>query len=182
MRPADMPPVSRWADRPHGTRLRYVSGCRCVPCRAANSRYETRRARLRAQGQWNGLVDAAPARRHILALGTQGMGYKLVADRARVATSVVAAVRAGRKRQIRAATEKALLGVRLELASGALVPAAETWRLLDQLVREGYPKRRLARFLGQRGAGLQVSRDQVTVKTAGRVARLHARLTAEARS
>ena len=30
-------------DKPHGTRLKYMGGCKCMLCRAANSRYETER-------------------------------------------------------------------------------------------------------------------------------------------
>ena len=47
------------AGKPHGTRIRYVGGCRCLPCRAANSRYESERQAARKLGDWNGLVDAA---------------------------------------------------------------------------------------------------------------------------
>ena len=58
----------RGAERPHGTRLRYISGCKCVPCRAANSRYETGRLRARREGDWNGYVDAATSREWLILL------------------------------------------------------------------------------------------------------------------
>lgn len=35
MRPVDLPPIEHY---PHGTRARYVAGCRCTECRAANKR------------------------------------------------------------------------------------------------------------------------------------------------
>lgn len=41
MRPADLPPADSW---PHGVRARYVSGCRCNACRAANTAYARQRA------------------------------------------------------------------------------------------------------------------------------------------
>ena len=45
-RPADMPPPERFG---HGTRSRYVCGCRCSPCRAANTKaYHERQARAKA--------------------------------------------------------------------------------------------------------------------------------------
>ena len=56
------------ATKPHGTRLKYMGGCKCMLCRAANSRYETERAVARKNGDWNGIVDARAARRHILKL------------------------------------------------------------------------------------------------------------------
>lgn len=36
MKPADLPPAERFE---HGTRARYVTGCRCAPCRASNTAY-----------------------------------------------------------------------------------------------------------------------------------------------
>lgn len=41
MRPADLPTADHW---PHGVRARYVSGCRCDACRAANTAYARERA------------------------------------------------------------------------------------------------------------------------------------------
>jgi hypothetical protein len=73
------------ATKPHGTRLKYMGGCKCMLCRAANSRYETERAVARKNGDWNGIVDARAARRHILKLSKAGVGYKSVADAASVA-------------------------------------------------------------------------------------------------
>lgn len=46
MRPADLPPAERY---PHGTRARYVTGCRCAPCRESNRLYyHQRQARAKA--------------------------------------------------------------------------------------------------------------------------------------
>ncbi len=56
MRPADLPPADRYA---HGTRARYVSGCRCDDCRRANRLYERARYAARAGGDWNGLKAGA---------------------------------------------------------------------------------------------------------------------------
>lgn len=45
-RPRDLPPADHY---PHGTRARYVSGCRCTECRASNTRaYHDRQARAKA--------------------------------------------------------------------------------------------------------------------------------------
>ena len=179
MRPSDLPPFSRWATRPHGTRLRYMSGCKCMQCRAANSRHETTRAALRKVGLGNGIVCASAARAHIARLGTRQMGYKQVARVAGVAISVVAAVKAGRKLRIRQETDRRIRAVAWQPALGALVDAGPTWVLLNELIATGYPKRRLAHWLGQRGQGLQVSRRHVKAQTAMCVRALHRRLTAE---
>lgn len=46
MRPIDLPAARRFE---HGTRARYVTGCRCAPCTAANvARYHKRQAEMRA--------------------------------------------------------------------------------------------------------------------------------------
>src|SRR5260370_12030990 len=75
------------ADKSHGTRLKYMGGCKCIPCRAANSRYEVERSAARKAGDWNGIVDADRARTHIRKLSKAGVGYKPVADAPGVARS-----------------------------------------------------------------------------------------------
>ena len=50
------------AEKPHGTRLRYIAGRHCFQCRRANSDYERQRKAARLAGDWNGLVPAERAR------------------------------------------------------------------------------------------------------------------------
>lgn len=52
-RPADMPPAERFE---HGTRARYVCGCRCESCRAANTQY-ARECAARAKARALELAD-----------------------------------------------------------------------------------------------------------------------------
>ena len=52
---------------------RFVAGCRCKACRAANSEYEKQRVRNKAYGRPTYLVDAGPVRDRILKL--RSMGY-----------------------------------------------------------------------------------------------------------
>jgi hypothetical protein len=69
-------------NRRHGQRATYiVDGCRCLPCRAANSAYGTRRVRQRAYGRV-AYVDAAPARAHLEFPRAAGMGHRTIAKRA----------------------------------------------------------------------------------------------------
>jgi hypothetical protein len=49
----------------HGTRTRYMTGCRCLRCRAANSNYNTSRRAAKENGDFRGLVSAARALAHI---------------------------------------------------------------------------------------------------------------------
>ncbi len=164
------------AERPHGVRLRYMAGCRCLKCRMANTNYETARARARKAGDWNGIVDAAPARAHIRKLGRAGVGYKMVAAVSDVGKTSVFQIRQGRKLRVRARTARRILAVTIACrGDAALVSAKGTWRLIEQLLEEGLTKARIARELGAQRPALQIRKDLVTVRTAARVRALHAR-------
>ena len=59
----------------HGTRNAYVTdGCHCTECRAANRADERHRTESLRNGQWEPLVDAAPARGHLQLLRHHGLG------------------------------------------------------------------------------------------------------------
>ena len=170
-----MPPPEAFAGRPHGTRLRYVSGCKCVPCRAANSSYETERFAARKRGEWNGLVDACRVRRHLRALSLKGIGYKQVADTADVGHTTLQLVMNGRKRRIRAAYERRVLAVdKRAIADGALVPAGPTWRRLHHLIEhEGFTRCEIAKRLGYRSLALQFKKTAVLARTEAKVERFY---------
>lgn len=174
MRPA----AELGATKPCGTRLRYYAGCRCGACRRANADYEAQRAQCRRRGERNGLVSAERARQHLLWLSSRGVGHKTAADAAKVAASTVSKVVYGQRLKIRERTERQLLAVTPQAAADrALVDAAPTWRLLDELIDSGYPRARLASLLlGRPVRALQVSRKLVQVRTADAVRRLHERL------
>lgn len=164
-------------NRPHGDRLRYMAGCRCSQCRRANSAYETARAAARKAGDWNGNVSADKARAHMAALATQSVGRRTVHAVSGIADSILVRIISGDKKQIRARTERAILAVTAAAAADrALIPAAETWVLIDELLRDGYSKAELARQLGYGRPALQFRRTTVTVRTAYEVKRLHERL------
>lgn len=160
-------PVAELAERrAHGDRLRYLAGCRCLPCRCANARYEQQRLAARRRGEWNGLVPAGPVRVHLRKLSAAGVGYKTAADAASVARSVVAKILRGERRQIRAQNAKRLLAVTpAARADHSTVPAARTWRRINQLLGEGFSKARLARELGMRTPALQISKTRVLART-----------------
>ena len=177
-RPEDMTPLDQLAEKhPHGTRVRYVTGCKCMLCRAANSRYETERLLARKNGDWNGLIPAVRARAHLKRLARRGIGRRLIADICGVPCSALHAIKMGRKLTIRARTERRILGV-TEEARGAktLVMAAPVWEQINRLLREGFTQMELARRLGSRAKvpALQLNRRVVTAQTAMRVEKLHA--------
>lgn len=165
------------AGKPHGDRLRYIAGCRCDLCRKANSNYENQRAKARAEGDWNGIVPARAARRHMLALSKKGIGRRAIAAATDIADSILAEIRSGKRKQIRARTERRILAVDTSVAADrALVPAGPTWSRIEALLAAGYTKSYLALALGRKTPALQIGRETVTVKNEAAVARLHQRL------
>lgn len=169
------------ARRPHGDRLRYMAGCRCLPCRAANSRYESGRQAARKGGDWNGLVSAKRARAHILKLSRQGVGRRAIAEASDVGATVIFQIRSGKKLRIRKRTEKKILSVTAAaVAGGALVPAERTLRLINRLIQvEGFTKAEIARRLGYKTEKLQIKPGLICARTAVAIERLYRRLTAE---
>lgn len=175
MRPLDLPFAEHFQKMPCGTRAKYVAGCcRCMLCRAANSRYETERAARRRAGEWNGLVAATRARKHLLALSRAGVGRRSVVAASDVGHTVICDVKSGRKTQIRADTERRILAVTVGAKAGAaLVPAARTWQRIRVLLEEGFTKGAIARRLGRKTPALQIRKDRVTLRTAVNVERLY---------
>lgn len=165
------------AQREHGDRLRYIAGCRCDACRRANSAYESARQKARKAGDWNGNVSAEKARQHMAFLSKCGVGRRAVAAASDVGDTILSAIIAGRKTQIRARTEKAILAVTQEAASDrALIPAKKTWKLLNRLLKDGYTKSELAAHLGYKTRALQINKDVVTVRNAYLVERMYDQL------
>jgi hypothetical protein len=164
---------------PHGERLRYIHGCRCDQCRKANSQYESDRQKARKAGDWNGVVSARRARSHLRALARKGVGRRSVGAATDISDSILHAIAKGRRPRIRARTERLILAVTPAIAGdAALIPSAATWRLIDQLLDEGYTKTRIAHELGYKTHALQFKRGApITVRNADRVKRVHEKLT-----
>jgi len=166
------------ATKPHGCRQRYVAGCRCVPCRAANSRYEISRLRAKRNGDWNGLVSADIARAHLRKLSTLGIGRHSVAHASGVSDGVLWLIWSGLRKRIRARTERRLLAVdQGARAGGSIVPADGVWRAIADLLKRGFSKVQIAEWIGNKRA-LQINRRRVTAATAMKVERMVALLNA----
>lgn len=166
------------AEKPHGTRLRYMAGCKCLRCRMANSNYETMRSRARKNGDWNGIVNAGPARRHIMRLSAAGVGRAQVSAASDIAFSIICSIKSGKRKHLRARTLRKILAVTTDCrADRAVVDASKTWRLIGLLLEEGYTKARIARELGRKTPALQVHRERVYASTAAAIERVYLRLT-----
>jgi transcriptional regulator with XRE-family HTH domain len=169
------------ADKPHGTRVKYMGGCKCMLCRAANSRYQTEREAAKKAGDWNGIVEAKRARRHLQRLSLQGVGRRAVADACDVGLTILSEIRTGKRLRIRRRTERAILGVTADAVSGgALVDADPTWKQINKLLEEGFTRAEIARRLGLDSPRIQFNRFEVTARTKMRVDRFYRTIMAEA--
>lgn len=165
--------------KPHGTRQRYVGGCKCMPCRAANSRYETERALARKNGDWNGVVDASPARSHLRSLSKAGVGRDSIAAACDVPASTIDKIRKGEKPRIRNRTLSRILAVdERARAAHSTVPIGPTLRLIDELVSDGYTRAQIAVWMGYETPALQFRSQLITVQRAVDFERLYKRIRA----
>lgn len=162
--------------KPHGTRARYIGGrCRCVPCRAANSRYETDRLRKRVTGDWNPLVDAQRARIHMKRLSRLGVGRRSVNAASGISGAVLWAIWTGERKQIRKRTQDRILAVDEGARGGnSLVSAIPARKLIRELVIRGYSRAELARRMGLKTPAIQfLGKAKITARNAARVERLY---------
>lgn len=164
----------------HGTRSRYVRGCRCEPCTIANRDYARARYLEKAQGRGNPLVSTARARRHLRKLQRGGIGTRTVSDVTGCSRSIVCGIRDGSREQCRRTTEARILDMAVQAWSdGQLIDAGPTWRLLDELLERGFTRGALAAELGSRAKmpSLQLDREVVTARNAMKVRKLYAALS-----
>lgn len=127
----------------HGTRTRYVKGCRCEDCRASNRAYADQRARYgwseKVAASW---CDAQPARDHIAALRAAGMGTRRIAEKAGVNRSAVDVIVRGKHgypaTRILRRNAEAILAVTVDLAPCALVDPTGTVRRIQALAAIGW--------------------------------------------
>ena len=168
MRPDTLLPAEVLGKRfPHGSRNRYLGGCRCLPCRAANSRYESIRMKLRRAGLANGIVSAAKTRKKLKRLSRAGVGFRQVAKVSGVASCILGAIVAGRQHRVRQETERRVMKVRAtDKAAGTTVDATETWEHINWLLANGWRKAHISKAIGQGGRALQLGAVRVTRRNA----------------
>ena len=171
MRPLSLKPAEiLGANKPHGTRIRYMGGCKCLLCRSANSRYSTNRAALKSRGLDNGLIPSDRAREHLLLLSEKGVGRRTVSTITGIPQSSLALIKNGDKKQIRRNTERRILFTTPEHIKGSsLINAASTWRMINYLLKEGFSKKLLAQRLGYRNPALQINKRRIFVKTSVKI-------------
>lgn len=177
MTPVDFRNGERFA---HGTRSRYnAMKCRCAPCRAANTAYESERQKRVASGDARPLISSAGVRAHLLELAAQGVGLRSVSAACDVPRSILWGIRSSRRPNVRADVARRILDVDTSvIADHALVPARASQRLIAELVEEGFPRCQLAAALGStaKTPALQFTKKRVLAKSAQRIRKLHEKL------
>lgn len=150
-----------------------VCGCRCVECREHQRLYAAQHSRDKAYGRPR-RVDAAPVLARIEQARQAGIGWKRLADTAGVSRSALWKVIAGESRTVSVRTAKAIMGVRIDLADGAYIPAGQYVDALNILYRKGWKKRDLGVWItgDPRTISLQVKGPNIKVGTAKRIVEL----------
>lgn len=184
--------------RPHGTRKRYNhgpdqdgqpgKGCRCPACTLANNRSQNVYRMTRAR---RGLlmVDAEPARQHVLRLREAGLSYCAIerlsgVHREQIRLLVGGHPTEGRPptRRILATNERALLAVQPGMQpTEGMVPTAGSRRRLQGLTFAGWPTKLLAEHTGiahqfLRNLMSDTPVRRINAKYAATIARVAARL------
>lgn len=155
---------------PHGTRSRYVAGCRCPLCKAANAEYARARAKAQRRGGQNPLVCAQPARQHLIDLSEGGVGARAIAAATDLARSLLQEIKAGSKAKIRRSTETKILAVTPEMASdGAHVFSEPALDAIAAARRVGITKRAIARAARFKHQRLPPRRSRMTARTVYRI-------------
>jgi hypothetical protein len=129
--------------RPHGSRARYIRGCRCTPCKRANAAYEAKRVL-----GYTSLVDATPTREHIVVLREAGVGLSRITQLTGIARQTIQAILRGRPergnrpaQQVKRDTAERILAldpVNPDLAAGTPVDATGARRRIQALVCAGW--------------------------------------------
>lgn len=165
--------------RPHGTRARYMmgptgsdtaNGCRCEPCRKANTAYSKRRA-VRVARVGLSQVDATEVRSHIAWLRANGIGRRSIAAHADIDCSTVRRLTLGQATVRREIAER-VLRINLVDATARYIDARPTRMLIDGLVADGWNRAAIAQALGQRSKSLTLAsygHDLIEPRNAARV-------------
>ncbi len=166
----------------HGTNRRYGAGCRCVPCRAAHSRYVSERRREHAAGIRR-RVPADEAREYVATLVALGASRAAIATAAGLSVQTVSEIARGRVATVYASTADRILGVTLSDLSGRhVIPNTTAREILRALQAAGFTRAEVARMTGRAYASLGEARSsRIRVSTERRIVALYRLLARQGR-
>jgi hypothetical protein len=155
-------------------------GCRCRECRTAANVYNIKLQRRRDRGEET-LQDNSEAAEHILWLRSQGIGLRAVAAATGLQRLTVWKIARGETRRSRPETISRIMAVGTHMRkAGSLVDAEPTWRLIDDMLANGFTRTRIAAELGStaKRPALQLKRDKIKQSNADQVREVYDRLMA----
>ncbi len=102
---------------PHGDHRRYANhGCRCTPCRHANTARRDRHRRLVAYGRWRGETDPTGTTRRAQAIARAGWPIRHVAAETGLSPDAIRVITRGEAGAVRASTYDAFVAAYRNLA------------------------------------------------------------------
>lgn len=166
---------------PHGTRGKYQQGCRCFQCRLASADYGRGSIASRRRGEKNPIVSANDARRHLRKLARRGVGLVVLSDASGINRRTLEKIRSGKSRNIRQSREQEILSLSaLHVSNYSIVPAGDTWKLIDRLQREGFTYRQIEERSGVAYSIMWARKPCVRAKTKMQIQKFYDRVTAVA--
>jgi superfamily II DNA or RNA helicase len=171
--------------RRHGTRSGYFVGCRCDACTGANLQYN--QALKVRQGAGSVLEDADAVAAALARLVDDGVSTRTIAKLLHMSRSTLNKLHSGQRQRVSKETARKIMSTNSATLftqavervgtdpyfASVRVPAAETWRRVDEMVLAGRTKTAIAAAAGL-GRSIQLRRDWVTAANAARIARVHA--------
>lgn len=170
----------------HGTRTRYVTGCRCEPCRTAHRDYNRqwdrhqRRITYGLENYTEPYVDASEAIAHIEWLRSQGVGKRTIAKAAGIGITSIDEFTKGIRTRARQETIDRILAVGTHrIAGGSTIDARPAWALINDLLQLGVTKARIAKAIGAQTPALQINRQRIKPDTMRRIQHAWATISQE---
>jgi DNA-binding CsgD family transcriptional regulator len=172
-------------EAPHHNNLTCVKqyGCRLPDCVERNRNYQRNLRRKRAEGTWQPLIDATPAREHLRALVDGGLPYRQIAqilgiDWGDLTQILYQHKKTSPRHRIRPALAKRILTIPLGTAGKPfLINSVGTQRRIQALAAMGWPQDHIGRRGGWDGRLAWVlTHDRVTSGTADKISAIYDRL------
>lgn len=150
---------------PHGTRARYIAGCHCASCRAANTAYGRSYKQARARNGCR-LVSTEPVRIHILALHADGVEYVAIARAAGCHIAVLTAiVSCGQQRMFPEVAARIMAVGSGAAAHNSRRPVSDAAEIVALLEARHVTRADMARVMRWRRGALQLRDHHVTRRT-----------------
>lgn len=145
----------------HGTHNAYSKGCRCDECRAAHRVYERNASRRRRRVMYGietyqpRLVDAQPARDHVIFLTSKGIGLGAIAKQVGTQRSTIQYIKKGKYPRLSAKMSEKILSIpAIPREPMAYTSSEPILKLLAQLEKKGVSRSDVGHALGCRHGSL----------------------------